>query len=267
MKQFILRNKKAIAGISACLLIGGVTMSFQDTPYVNPVIESRQANDTVPDKFSNHSLTMKELEGLMKNLDIDMSRLEKSLKEIDMDLISKQVELSLKDVDIDKIMVDVEASLSKIDMEKIMADVQLSLTEIDWKEHEGEIKKALEEAKKDMEEARLELKNINKDDIRKEIEDARKDLEKARLELKDLDVDKIRKEANEGIKEARADLEITREMFREMEKDGLVDSKKGFTVEFKNKELFINGVKQSAKVTEKYRKYKDGDFKMKIEKE
>jgi len=223
-------------------------MSFQDTPYVNQIIDSRQPVDTVPDKFSNHTLSMKELDDLMITLELDMSGLEKSLKEIDMDHISKQVELSLKE----------------IDMEKIMADVQLSLSDIDWKEHEGEIKKALEEAKAEMQEAKLELKSINKDEIKKELEQAKKELEKTKIELKEIDMDKIRKEANEGIKEAKADLELTREMFKEMEKDGLVDSKKGFTVEFKNKELFINGVKQSSKITEKYRKFKEGDFKMKI---
>lgn len=264
MKKFIVRNKKTIAGIAACLLIGGVTMSFQDTPYVNQNIESRKLVDTVPDKFSNHTLSMKELDDLVIKLDLDMAGLEKNLKEIDMDHISKQVELSLKEIDIDKIMLNVEESLSKIDMEKIMADVQLSLTDIDWKEHEGEIRKALDEAKVDIEKAKIEINSIDKEEIRKELEEAREELKDVKLELKQVDMDKIMKEANEGIKEAKADLELTREMFREMEKDGLVDSKKGFTVEFKNKELFINGVKQSQKVTEKYRKYKDGDFKMKI---
>ncbi len=45
MKQFILKNKKAIAGISAALVIGVITMSFQDTPFspvkdftVNPIV-------------------------------------------------------------------------------------------------------------------------------------------------------------------------------------------------------------------------------------
>ena len=52
MKQFILKNKKALTGIAAMLLIGSVTMSFQDSP-LNPVKSYQlypSGLDTVPEK-------------------------------------------------------------------------------------------------------------------------------------------------------------------------------------------------------------------------
>jgi hypothetical protein len=56
-------------------------------------------------------------------------------------------------------------------------------------------------------------------------------------------------------------------MFSEMEKEGLIDQKDGFSIELKNKALFINGKKQPEATYEKYRKYIKGDsFKIKISK-
>ena len=57
-------------------------------------------------------------------------------------------------------------------------------------------------------------------------------------------------------------------MFTEMEQDGLINSKQGFNIEYKNKNLYINGAKQSEQVTSKYRKYfKDEHFEITIDKE
>ena len=57
-------------------------------------------------------------------------------------------------------------------------------------------------------------------------------------------------------------------MFNEMEADGLINTRDGFTIEYKDKDLFINGNKQPEKVTDKYRKYFKGDhFKITIDKE
>jgi hypothetical protein len=48
----------------------------------------------------------------------------------------------------------------------------------------------------------------------------------------------------------------------------LISSKEGFTIEYKNKELYIDGKKQSVKTTDKYQKYfKKEHFKITIEKE
>ncbi len=40
-----------------------------------------------------------------------------------------------------------------------------------------------------------------------------------------------------------------------LEKDGLIDKRRPFTIEVKENELFLKGVKQSKKVQEKYRQY------------
>ena len=52
-----------------------------------------------------------------------------------------------------------------------------------------------------------------------------------------------------------------KEFTDELEKDGLIDKDKGYSIEWKNGgELYINGKKQSKEISDKYKKYykKDG---------
>ena len=160
MKQFILNHRKAVAGIAAALLIGGITMSFQDSPFVHDHLGVQQEayQDTTHPKCKG-SMTMKEFDNLVQQLDENMLQVNGELKKIDLDQIEKTVEASLKTVDMEKIMKDVERSVKSIDVDKILDDVKSSLKNIDMKE----IHKELEKAKLEIEKSREALKNINKE--------------------------------------------------------------------------------------------------------
>lgn len=272
MKQFILKHKKNLAGILAILLIGGITMSFQDSPFaysrfsVQEEYEPyRGCTDTVPER---NAMTMKEFDKLQLDLDKSLLQVNDELKKMDFSKIQKDIEASLKSVDMEKIKKDVELSLKSIDMDKMMAEVSNSLKNINLTYNEVEIEKALAEAKKEIDKARIEINNINKEEIQKELAQAGKEIEKARKEIDKIDLDKIMSEATESINKAKTELNLTKDMFTEMRKDGLINSKKGFTIEYKNKELFIDSKKQPANVTDKYRRYfKKDHFNMIIEKE
>ena len=82
------------------------------------------------------------------------------------------------------------------------------------------------------------------------------------------DMSKIMKEVQEGIEKAKQELKQVKAMFNEMEKDGLINPKQGFSIAYKGKDLYINGTKQSEQVTDKYRKYfKEDHFEITIDKE
>lgn len=272
MKQFILKHKQAITGTLAILLIGAITMSFQDSPFAYSKFSVQQdfaygggCADTVPDK---QAMKMKDFEKLQTDLEKSLLQVNEELKKMDFSKIQKDIEASLKDIDMDKIRKDVELALKSIDMDKIMAEVSASVKNLTVDYKSADIEKALAEAKEEIEKAKLELKEIDKDAIQKEIEHAKKEIEKSKLEISKIDLDKILAEARAGIDKAKNELKLTKELFTELEKDGLINPKKGFTVEYKNKELFIDGKKQSEKTTDKYRKYfKQDHFKMTIEKE
>ncbi len=273
MKQFFLKYKKVLSGTIAILLIGGITMSFQDSPFINsqypPVEEGydcqKVCTDTVPEK---DAMKMKELDKLQEDLDRSLSQVTEELKKMDLAKIQREVEASLKAVDMDKIRKEIDMALKNIDMDKMLAQVTASLKNINSEVKQVDVEKALAEARKEIEKARLELKDIDKDALNKELLNAKKEIEKARVEIDKIDVDKIINEAKAEINIAKDELKLTKEMFVEMEKDGLINAKKGFSVEYKNKELFIGGKKQPAGVTDKYRRYfKKDHFKMTIEKE
>ncbi len=276
MKQFILKHKKAIAGTIAVLLIGGITMSFQDSPfsYTKFTVQEDSAPtlkcplDTVPEKEYSGSMKMKDFDNLQNVLDKSLLDAVAEIKKIDFAKIQKDIEVSLKSVDMAKIMEDVNRSLKAVDMDKLMADVTSSLNDIDWGEKNEEIEKALKEAKKEIEKAKLEIRDIDRGKIEKELDKAKLEIEKSRTEIDKIDLTKIMSEAREGIDKAKEELKLTKEMFNEMEKDGLINSKEGFTIEYKNKDLYIDGKKQSEKTTDKYRKYfKQDHFKIEIDKE
>jgi len=276
MKQFILKHQKAIAGTIAVLLIGGITMSFQDSPfsYTKFTVQEDSAPtlkcplDTVPEKEYSGSMKMKDFDNLQNVLDKSLVDAVAEIKKIDFAKIQKDIEASLKSVDMAKIMEDVNRSLKAVDMDKLMADVTSSLNDIDWGEKNEEIEKALKEAKKEIEKAKLEIRDIDRDKIEKELDKARLEIEKSRTEIDKIDLTKIMSEVREGIDKAKEELKLTKEMFNEMEKDGLINSKEGFTIEYKNKDLYIDGKKQSEKTTDKYRKYfKQDHLTIRIDKE
>ncbi len=275
MKQFILKNKKALTGTFAILLIGAVTMSFQDTPFsyhkfAAPEYFNLQEclKDTLPENDFKGSLKMKDFDKLQIELDRSLLKVNEEMKKIDLSKLQQEIESSLKSVDMEKIMNNVELSLKSIDLEKMLADVSSSLKDSKLDLKTEEIEKAMQEVKKEIEKAKLEIKEVDRDAIKKELEKAKSEIDKSKLEIDKIDMTKIMKEAMEGIDEAKEELKLTKELFNEMEKDGLINAKKGFTLEYKDKQLYIDGEKQLEKTTAKYRKYfKNEHFKIKIDKE
>jgi len=269
MKQFIVSNKNALMGCAALLLIGVVTLSFQDSPVVHQKFAGQEmTDDTVPDKNRENSMKMKDFDRLVDDFDKTVLDVSKEIGKVDFKAISENLEKALKQIDMKKIMQDVDHSLAAVDIDKILDQVKSSLKDIRWDDAKGELNETMEKARVEIEKARKEIQHIDKNEIEKAMQDARRELEKAKIDLKDIDVDKIMSEAREGIAGAKEELKQTRAMINEMEKDGLISRKDGFRIEYKDKELFINGKQQPASVTEKYRPYfKKDHFTINIDKD
>ena len=126
----------------------------------------------------------------------------------------------------------VDEALAKVDFEefeKKLKDVRIS-------------KEEMEKLKKEMEQLKIELKNekfdinIDKQKINKEVQE----------ELKN---------AKEEMKKARGEMAETKALMNKLTYDGLIDTKKPYSIEIKEGELFINGTKQSKEVNEKYKEF------------
>ena len=91
MKQFILNHKKALAGIATALVLGIITMSFQDSPFMQQRLGVQQVfEDTIPKKKINQA----EFDKAMKEFESAMQQFSEELKKIDMSQITAAVNRS-----------------------------------------------------------------------------------------------------------------------------------------------------------------------------
>lgn len=264
MKQFIVSNKKTVFGIIAGLLILGTTMSFQH-PFgpMDKLDSLTEFQDTIPDKNEEkeNKMTMRDYDRLISQMDKEIIKMQAEVNRLDLDKMHHDIVASLNQVNFDKIKLDIDKAIKGIDFDKIERNVQSALNEIDWTKVDGEIKYSLQEAKK-------EIEKINVTELNKEMDKAKQEVEKSKQQIKKINFDEVMNNANKEIIKAKEELKLTKTMFTEMEKDGLIDQQDGFTIEFKDKALFINGKKQSDATRDKYRKYIKGDsFKISIGKE
>jgi hypothetical protein len=153
------------------------------------------------------------------------------MNKLDLQNLHKKIELSNK-IDMEKIKVNIERS---------MKDVQQKFAEIDMKKMKSEMR--LMEEKFNNDEFRSNFNEKMKRSVEEGMEKAKVGMEKAKT----------------GMKKAQIELENLKKFTDELEKDGLIDKKKGYKVELKDGDLFINGEKQKKETTEKYKKYYMGD--------
>ena len=265
-----LQSKRNILfSFAFCIILAITAMAFQDSTVINKQ-HKKTMLDTVPQIHNNDidielNLNPDSYRDLDQTIKKSLEMAEKSMKEIDWNKISKEVEQSMKQIDMAKLQMEIDKSMKAIDWEKIKAEINRSMKEIDMSKMKMDIEKEIhgalknintDELKKSME----EIKKINFDDLKKEMENLKKEMELNKDHLK-LELDNAKLE----MLKAKTGLSEIKEMTTEMEKDGLVNKKESNTIEYKNKELLINGKKQSPEMTEKYRKYFKGDnFKFKF---
>ena len=92
MNQFIHKNKRIIAGMAICLAIGGITMSFQNTPFgpIDKLDSLTDTQDTIPSekpKDDDSKMSMKDFDLLLKNMDKEILKMQKEVTKIDFEYV------------------------------------------------------------------------------------------------------------------------------------------------------------------------------------
>jgi len=237
MKNVLKSNKHlVVAGLLGIIVIIAASWQTDNKKSKDTTINNTTRDTTEPKQRDNDKdeFRMKELEDAMKQLDIQMQKLDLQLKDLDVN-ISKHVQEALANIDMQKINKEVQENLKNIDFDKIKLQVDKSL------EQAKEQMKNIDTEKLKIQMQELQNK-FNSEDFKKEIEHAMKG-------------------AKENIEKAKKNLQEMKEFTDELEKDGLIDKDKGYSIEWKNGgELYINGKKQSKEISDKYKKYykKDG---------
>jgi len=207
---------------------------------VKPFSIRYQDDTTIRHKKDHKEYRVGDLDKAMKELDKAMIDMDKTLK-IDFGKMDKEIKAAMDEV-------------KKIDFDKIGNEVALELKKVDWSKTRAEIDKAMREVE-------IQLKDVDKQKIQVEIQKAKSRINEAKLR-EHIDVDKIKKhveeglvKAKKGIEKAKKEIALLKEFTEGLENDGLINRKKGYKIEIRDGEMYINGTKQSKEVNDKYRKY------------
>ncbi|MGZ3924767.1 MAG: hypothetical protein ACXVBJ_13430 [Flavisolibacter sp.] len=247
---------------------------------VAPGKSTRTITDTVPDKNKVKSIddaleqlekSQKELERTLqeKNWDKEMKdaldkahfdaekmklQIDEAVKQIDAKKIQDEVAKAMKEVDLQKMKADLQENLDKVDMKDMKLQIENAMKQVDAAKIQADINASL--AKVDVEKIKLELDKVKQIDM-KGIEE---NLRKMKPEI-----EKSMQDARQSIEKAKKELTEYKTFIDGLDKDGLIDKGKSYTIQYKNGELIINGKKQSSEVVKKYNSYLKGkkDFTLK----
>lgn len=238
---------------------------------------TRNIADTTPNKHREKKI--RDIDDAIAELERGEQELNRSLKNMDFSKIEKQIRESIESSQVDaaKIKTDIENALKEIDVTKMRAEMDKAMKELDaaklkmdkaeFKDMDvTKVKAEIEKAMKEIDvakvkaEADMALARVDIEKIQKEISETRKlELDKLKEEMKNLkpEIEKSMKEAHEEMEKAKAELKAYKGFIDGLDKDGLIDKKKEYTIEHENGELTINGKKQSQEVYNRYRSFLD----------
>jgi beta-lactamase regulating signal transducer with metallopeptidase domain len=191
------------------------------------------------------------------------------------------------DANLDAELAKAKRELEKVDWDQVKAEIVDAFKELDRelnldalaKEINVEIKRELENSKKALKEASVQVERYRKDnelakaDIQRNLENSKRALKEATAEVDRHIKGRENAEANERIRkqmtvekrgaapaDSDADMDVVHgpdmhEMLNKMDKGGLIDKSGRFRIEKSGDQLFINGAKQPAAVMKQYGKY------------
>ncbi|CAN5782646.1 hypothetical protein BH10BAC2_BH10BAC2_35600 [soil metagenome] len=246
-----------LAGLSV-IIITAVAWQTDDKDKKDDSTRRQNRGDTTVPKQRNYDkneFRMKGLDEAMKQLDIEMKNLDLQMKDLNIE-ISKSVTEALDGIDFEKIGKEVEAEIKKIDFEKINKEVQEELKKIDLNKISIEVNQSLKEAQE-------EIKNVEMQKLQNEMKELQLKLDSKEFKA---EIEEAMQDAKQEIEKAKQELHDLKDFTEALQKDGLIDKKKGYTIEWtKDGDLIINGKTQSKTISDKYSRYykKDG-YKIKI---
>ena len=224
-----------------------------------PAKPKQNKTDTIPDRNKK----IRDIDEALEELEKSKEEVNRSLNEIDFGKIEKEIREATEQIHLDaeKMKAEINRTIKEVDAAKIQAEVQSamkevqrSLKEVDAEKIRAEMEESL--AKVDWDKMHKEIEKVKSTDFKK-IEE---DLQKMKPEI-----EKSMKEAHKSIEKAKKELTEYKNFIDGLDKDGLINKKEQYTIEYKRGELTINGKKQPAEVVNKFSSFLKGrkDFTIK----
>lgn len=225
-----LLSLKAVAPICAAVLLALPFASWKQSPG-SP---HQNGRDTIPVKREKQ---IRNLDDALRELDDADADLEKSVRDIDIKKIEADAKKALEaaDADLKKAGEDLKTSLQKIDVEKMRLDAEAALAKVDWNKMQADL---------------AEAKKINLDSLKLQLDEVKVNLQSLKPDL-----EKTMQQARAGIESAKKELTAYKTFVDGLDRDGLIDKNKAYTIEHRNGQLFINGTQQPSTVYDKYRAF------------
>ena len=157
------------------------------------------------------------------HLHIDLHGLHETLESIDWAHIEREIERST------------QAILDNVTIPELnFSDVKVNINGVDVEQIQNEVEEAVQQA----------VTNIDLNEVNAEVENS----------LDDLHIELNSRSSQEDIRREKA---IRRHgaLLEQLEDDELISAGKDFELEYRDRNLYVNGKKQSPKTAERYRKY------------
>jgi DNA repair exonuclease SbcCD ATPase subunit len=260
-RNFLLKRLPVVLIISA-LVITAVAWQGQ------PGKTTRTISDTIPDRNKKIKSIDDALEQLEKSKEelkrtLDQKDWNKEMNEtldkvhFDSEKMKQEIEEAVKSIDAKKIQDEVQKAMKEVDLQKMKIELQQNMDKVDLQQMKDEIAKAIKDV--DVEKIKSEIdasiSKIDMDNIKKELDKVKEiDFKGVEENLKKIgpEIEKSMQNAKESIEKAKKELLEYKNFIDGLDKDGLIDKNKNYTIEYKRGELTINGKKQSAEVVKKY---------------
>lgn len=234
-----------------------------------------QAKQNITDTIPRGNKKIKDIDDALNRLENSKAEVDRSLQEADWQKMQKEIKASMKNVHLDaeKMKLQIDQAMKQVDAAKINAEVQKQLQSVNVAKMQAQVDRAMkqidaEQIKKEVANA---LKNVDMEKIRADVNASvsKIDMEKIKAEIdkiKTTDFEKIESdlkkikpqieksmtEARAGIEKAKKELLGYKNFIDGLNKDGLINKKQNYTIEYKKGNLFINGKQQPAEVAKKY---------------
>ena len=177
--------------------------------------------------------------------------------QLNIDSVMQQVNLALSKIDYAKMNADLQKSLAEIDYNKINREVNKAMKEIDWNQMKTDVSRSLDSAK-------AAIDNINWNEMKANVSKAQADAKKA-MALQKVNIDSLKIQIQSSLQQAQKNLQSAKIEFANykglltaLQNDGLIEKNKPYKIELKNGMLYINDVKQTKAITDKYNRFYSG---------
>ena len=151
MKQFILKNKNGFLLLGFLLIMGGIAMSFQDSPLIYQKLAQEQVpEDTYLAEKLPDSINLTIADEFIKDLNMALMAADAQIKRIDITQIQQDVEMALRNVNKNRVILKTSSGVKNAEIEKMLAELKFTLKEIKVLGMSKEITQAIVDARKDI---------------------------------------------------------------------------------------------------------------------